>query len=260
MRTRGKSSNNRYQDKGFTLVELLIVIVILGILATVTVFAVRGITGKGQENAEATDLRAMETAAEAYYLQNGDNPPDEATLGDPVLGLMKGESSLHDYILNGDGTYTITNVRTGLDVGSGAAANGGGGVVPPAANAAQGTPVVWAGIAALEYGDPGGSPVIVIGGAVAGAQWDAAVTSAAPVAAGRRMIFIDVDNLTGQVLADSVHAVNLPHPRRTSVADDVANFDGGTSLLNYLDAINVYAKINDGSGNDVEWLMLTGSP
>ena len=39
------------QDKGFTLVELLIVIVILGILATVTVFAVRGITDKGQENA-----------------------------------------------------------------------------------------------------------------------------------------------------------------------------------------------------------------
>ena len=39
------------QDKGFTLVELLIVIVILGILATVTVFAVRGITDRGQDNA-----------------------------------------------------------------------------------------------------------------------------------------------------------------------------------------------------------------
>ena len=37
-------------DRGFTLVELLIVIVILGILATVTVFAVRGITDKGQNN------------------------------------------------------------------------------------------------------------------------------------------------------------------------------------------------------------------
>ncbi len=36
------------QDKGFTLVELLIVIVILGILATITVFAVRGITDQGQ--------------------------------------------------------------------------------------------------------------------------------------------------------------------------------------------------------------------
>ena len=31
------------KERGFTLVELLIVIVILGILATVTVFAVRGI-------------------------------------------------------------------------------------------------------------------------------------------------------------------------------------------------------------------------
>ena len=36
------------KDKGFTLVELLIVIVILGILATVTVFAVRGITTRAR--------------------------------------------------------------------------------------------------------------------------------------------------------------------------------------------------------------------
>ena len=39
------------KDKGFTLVELLIVIVILGILATIVVFAVRGITDKGQKSA-----------------------------------------------------------------------------------------------------------------------------------------------------------------------------------------------------------------
>ena len=36
------------KDQGFTLVELLIVIVILGILATIVVFAVRGITDQGQ--------------------------------------------------------------------------------------------------------------------------------------------------------------------------------------------------------------------
>ena len=35
-------------DEGFTLIELLIVIVILGILATVVVFAVGGITDRGQ--------------------------------------------------------------------------------------------------------------------------------------------------------------------------------------------------------------------
>lgn len=58
------------QDKGFTLVELLIVIVILGILATVTVFAVRGITETSQENACDVELRALETAVEAYYVDN----------------------------------------------------------------------------------------------------------------------------------------------------------------------------------------------
>ena len=59
------------QDKGFTLVELLIVIVILGILATVTVFAVRGITDQGQASACAADKQTLQVALEAYYAQNG---------------------------------------------------------------------------------------------------------------------------------------------------------------------------------------------
>jgi prepilin-type N-terminal cleavage/methylation domain-containing protein len=68
------------QDKGFTLVELLIVIVILGILATVTVFAVRGITDKGQENACSVEQRTLDTAIEAYYAQNQADPGDAAAL------------------------------------------------------------------------------------------------------------------------------------------------------------------------------------
>lgn len=59
------------KDTGFTLVELLIVIVILGILATVTVFAVRGITDQGQTSACAADQKTLETAAEAYFAQEG---------------------------------------------------------------------------------------------------------------------------------------------------------------------------------------------
>ena len=61
---------NNKQDKGFTLVELLIVIVILGILATVTVFAVRGITERSQDNACDVEKRAIETAVEAYYVDS----------------------------------------------------------------------------------------------------------------------------------------------------------------------------------------------
>jgi general secretion pathway protein G len=78
------------KDRGFTLVELLIVIVILGILATVTVFAVRGITDRGQENACATEKRAIETAFEAYYADLG---TDVAAMGDLVDGYLKTDPS-----------------------------------------------------------------------------------------------------------------------------------------------------------------------
>ncbi len=55
------------QDEGFTLIELLIVIVILGILATVVVFAVGGITDRGQDSACDTDRATLEVAVEAYF-------------------------------------------------------------------------------------------------------------------------------------------------------------------------------------------------
>ncbi len=75
------------QDKGFTLVELLIVIVILGILATVTVFAVRGITERSQENACDVELRALETAVEAYYVDNDQVFP--TTLASARVGWLR---------------------------------------------------------------------------------------------------------------------------------------------------------------------------
>jgi prepilin-type N-terminal cleavage/methylation domain-containing protein len=73
-------NQNQNQDKGFTLVELLIVIVILGILATVTVFAVRGITDRGQANACDVEAKTVLTAAEAYYADNQLVAPSVAIL------------------------------------------------------------------------------------------------------------------------------------------------------------------------------------
>jgi prepilin-type N-terminal cleavage/methylation domain-containing protein len=78
--------DTKNKDKGFTLVELLIVIVILGILATVTVFAVRGITDQGQTSACAADEKTMEVAVEAWIAQNG--------LGDPLNPVYPTEADL----------------------------------------------------------------------------------------------------------------------------------------------------------------------
>jgi prepilin-type N-terminal cleavage/methylation domain-containing protein len=98
------------QDKGFTLVELLIVIVILGILATVTVFAVRGITDKGQENACAVEARTLDTAIEAFYAQNQSDPTQvvtnlsEAGVANTTLGLSP------DYLKDAPDTTKFTFV------------------------------------------------------------------------------------------------------------------------------------------------------
>jgi general secretion pathway protein G len=76
-------------DKGFTLVELLIVIVILGILATVTVFAVRGITDQGKKSTCDSDKKTLEVAVEAYYAKYNADPANEAAL---IPGFVKSDS------------------------------------------------------------------------------------------------------------------------------------------------------------------------
>jgi prepilin-type N-terminal cleavage/methylation domain-containing protein len=99
-------------DKGFSLVELLIVIVILGILATVTVFAVTGITNKGKTSACQSDVKTIQTAEEAY---NANNPNGGVYADQPVLmaaGLMH-DVSPNFIVTVGPGTdsaasYTIT--------------------------------------------------------------------------------------------------------------------------------------------------------
>jgi general secretion pathway protein G len=95
-------------DKGFTLVELLIVIVILGILATVTVFAVRGITDKGQTNACAADKKTIETAAESYYALKGGWPADAAAL--VTAELIREDAG--NYAVNAT-TGAVTPIPTG---------------------------------------------------------------------------------------------------------------------------------------------------
>jgi prepilin-type N-terminal cleavage/methylation domain-containing protein len=87
---------NNTQDKGFTLVELLIVIVILGILSTVTVFAVRGITDQGQTSACSADKKTVQVAVEAYYAQEGNVAGDAMVIADLVPEYMVAVSTNYD--------------------------------------------------------------------------------------------------------------------------------------------------------------------
>lgn len=66
----------RFGDaNGFTLVELLIVIAVLGILAAVVIFSLGGVTAQASVSACETDGKTVETAVAAYEAQSGDVPP-----------------------------------------------------------------------------------------------------------------------------------------------------------------------------------------
>ena len=60
---------HRDGEGGFTLVELLVVIVILGVLAGVVVFAVGGINNKSLKSACNSDVASVQTAEEANFAQ-----------------------------------------------------------------------------------------------------------------------------------------------------------------------------------------------
>ena len=59
--------------RGFTLVELLVVVLILGVLAAVVVFSVGGITSRGRNASCVTEVREVRTAIEAFKAQSATN-------------------------------------------------------------------------------------------------------------------------------------------------------------------------------------------
>lgn len=61
-------------SKGFTIVELLIVIVVIGILALLVITTYSGIQAKARNSKRQTDVQAIQTQLEAFFSQNGYYP------------------------------------------------------------------------------------------------------------------------------------------------------------------------------------------
>jgi prepilin-type N-terminal cleavage/methylation domain-containing protein len=70
----------RKNESGFTLTELLIVIVILGILTGVVIIAVGAFQDRGESAACRADKKTVETAVEAYRAKNSGYPASLTTL------------------------------------------------------------------------------------------------------------------------------------------------------------------------------------
>ncbi len=62
------------RSKGFTIVELLIVIVVIAILATLVIVTFTGIQKKARDSQRMTDINALDSHLQAYYAENGYYP------------------------------------------------------------------------------------------------------------------------------------------------------------------------------------------
>lgn len=62
-------------ESGFTLIELMVVVVILGILAAIVIPQFSNSTDKAREARAKAELKSMQNAIEIYYMENGNQYP-----------------------------------------------------------------------------------------------------------------------------------------------------------------------------------------
>lgn len=96
-------------QKGFTLIELMIVIAIVGILAAVALPAYQDYTARAQMSEALTLAEGQKAAVVEYYSDNGTFPTTNASAGIANASTIKGKY-VQKVEVNGDATSaTITS-------------------------------------------------------------------------------------------------------------------------------------------------------
>ena len=101
----------RQRDGGFTLIEMILVVVILGVMGSVTVMSVGGLSTEAADTGCLADRHQLGVSAEAYFAQTGvDQIPETGTDHDRFertlvdAEFMRSVSTMHD--LDADGRVT----------------------------------------------------------------------------------------------------------------------------------------------------------
>ena len=119
----------RRKSQGFTLVEILIVVIILGILAAIVIPQFTNASNDARQNSVASTLQTMRCQIELYKIQHGDAPPAltsmwtnmlnaSDTTGNTVTGATNTTYPLGPYIQAAP--VNPANGQSGISGGTGA--------------------------------------------------------------------------------------------------------------------------------------------
>jgi prepilin-type N-terminal cleavage/methylation domain-containing protein len=86
--------------KGFTLIEVLVVVSIIGLLASVVLVGLGGFRSRGRDARRVTDLKSLQNGMELYFARNNAYPNalgDLITAGIGITKLPKDPAAGADY-------------------------------------------------------------------------------------------------------------------------------------------------------------------
>ena len=111
----------RRNQQGFTLIELMIVVAIIGILAAVAVPAYQDYTVRAKMAEGLSLASSAKTAVSEFFANDGTLPSTNTAVGLPVATAING-NSIRSVQVGGSGVITITTVGTASGMPGAAAA------------------------------------------------------------------------------------------------------------------------------------------
>lgn len=93
------------RNTGFTIVELLIVIVVIAILAAISIVAYNGIQSRAHDTAIQNDLNNISKQIRQYAILNGSFPTGSATLS--TLDIRVSKNAYGNHMPSGTGEYNL---------------------------------------------------------------------------------------------------------------------------------------------------------